>query len=116
LPIASQKACDYCSLIDASAHPWKMAHPWGMKDDVPSESQDRRFAAEQVPESYLRPLIALILLILPQVLVPPRMREGPPLLVPIVEAVVARMLLAVAAKPGPVPRGAARSSGPCLPP
>jgi hypothetical protein len=35
-----------------------------MNDDVPSESQDGRFAAEQVPESYLSPLIALVLLIL----------------------------------------------------
>ena len=52
------------------------------------------------------PLTALVLVILPQVLVPAGMREGPPVIVPIVEGCVALILLAVAAKPGPVPRGA----------
>jgi hypothetical protein len=59
-----------------------------------------------VPESYLWPLTALVLVILPQVLVPASLREGPPVLVPVVEGFVALVLLAVAAKPGPVPRGA----------
>ena len=59
-----------------------------------------------VPESYAWPLVALILAILPQVLVPASMREGPPVLVPLVEAAVALILFIVAAKPGPVPRGA----------
>jgi len=54
----------------------------------------------------LWPLTALILVILPQVLVPEGMREGPPVIVPVVEGCVALVLLAVAAKPGPVPRGA----------
>ena len=58
------------------------------------------------PETYLWPLIALTLVILPQVLVPERVREGPPLAVPATEAMVVLILLAVAAKPGPVPRGA----------
>ena len=49
---------------------------------------------------------ALVLVILPQVLVPASLREGPPLLVPVIEGCVALILLAVAAKPGPVPRGA----------
>ena len=57
-------------------------------------------------ESYRWPLIALVLVILPQVLVPSTMREGPPLLVPAVEGAVFLVLLAVAAKPGPIPRGA----------
>ena len=57
-------------------------------------------------ESYRWPLIALVLVILPQVLVPSGMREGPPLLVPAVETVVFLVLLAVAARPGPIPRGA----------
>jgi hypothetical protein len=52
------------------------------------------------------PLVALALVILPQVLVPPSMREGPPLLVPVIEGVVVLVLVAVAAKPGPVPRAA----------
>ena len=34
------------------------------------------------------------------------MREGPPLLVPVIEGGVSLVLLAIAAKPGPVPRGA----------
>jgi uncharacterized membrane protein len=57
-------------------------------------------------ESYAWPLVALVLVILPQVLVPARMRLGPPSIVPIIEAAVVMVLLAVAAKPGPVPRAA----------
>lgn len=58
------------------------------------------------PESYLWPLLSLVLVILPQVLVPAGLREGPPLLVPLIEGVVVLVLLIVAAKPGPVPRAA----------
>jgi hypothetical protein len=58
------------------------------------------------PETYLWPLVALVLVILPQILVPARMREGPPVAVPAIEGLVFLILLAVAAKPGPVPRGA----------
>ena len=83
-----------------------MVHDWEMNDDVSRGSRDSDVTSGQVPESYRWPLVALVLLILPQVLVPARMRVGPPLLVPIVEAVVVLMLLGVAAKPGPVPRGA----------
>ncbi len=43
-------------------------------------------------------------MILPQVLVPARLREGPVLIVPIIEGLVVLLLLAVAAKPGPIPR------------
>lgn len=57
-------------------------------------------------ETYLWPLSALVLVILPQVLVPSNYRNGPPLAVPAVEAVVALMLIVIAAKPGPVPRAA----------
>ena len=57
-------------------------------------------------ESYTWPLIAIVAVILPQVLVPGRDRVGPPLLVPIAESVVLLVLLAIAARPGPVPRGA----------
>lgn len=57
-------------------------------------------------ESYRWPLAALIAVILPQVLVPARMRVGPPLAVPAIEGVVVLILLVVAAKPGPVPRAA----------
>ena len=45
-------------------------------------------------------------MILPQVLVPASMREGPPLVVPVIEGTVVVVLLVVAAKPGPVPRAA----------
>jgi uncharacterized membrane protein len=58
------------------------------------------------PETYVWPLVALGVVILPQVLVPAKMREGPPIVVPAIEATVVLILLAVAAKPGPVPRAA----------
>ena len=60
----------------------------------------------QAPESYGWPLLALVLVILPQVLVPASMREGPPVVVPVIEGAVVLVLVAVAAKPGPVPRAA----------
>ena len=58
------------------------------------------------PESYVWPLASLVLVILPQVLIPARLRQGPILVVPVVEGIVVLMLLLVAARPGPVPRGA----------
>ena len=60
----------------------------------------------QAPESYVWPLLALALVILPQVLVPAGMREGPPVVVPVIEGAVALVMVAVASKPGPVPRAA----------
>src|SRR3954449_2521826 len=66
----------------------------------------RHIGLASARETYLWPLIALVLVILPQVLVPARMREGPPVAVPAIEAMVVLILLAVAAKPGPVPRAA----------
>ncbi|MEW1955322.1 hypothetical protein [Terrabacter sp. NPDC080008] len=57
-------------------------------------------------ESYRWPLVSLVAVILPQVLVPSKMREGPPIAVPVIEGAVVLVLLAVAAKPGPVPRAA----------
>jgi hypothetical protein len=77
-----------------------------MSDDASYESPESRVAGGQVPESYRWPLVTLVLLILPQVLIPAQMREGPPLFVPIAEAVVVLMLSGVAVRPGPVPRGA----------
>src|SRR5436309_2646279 len=65
---------------------------------------DRRPRRRQ--ESYTWPLLALVCVVLPQVLVPPRDRVGPPLLVPAMEGAVLLVLLLIAAKPGPVPRGA----------
>jgi hypothetical protein len=59
-----------------------------------------------VPESYVWPLTALSLVIVPQVLVPSRLRIGPPSIVPIVEGLVLLFLLGIAAKRGPVPKGA----------
>ena len=55
------------------------------------------------PEPYTWPLVALVLVILPQVLVPASLREGPPLIVPVIEGAVALVLLGMAARPGPVP-------------
>jgi uncharacterized membrane protein len=57
-------------------------------------------------DSYTWPLVAIALVILAQVFVPGRDRVGPPLLVPLVELGVFLVLAAIAAKPGPVPRGA----------
>jgi uncharacterized membrane protein len=58
------------------------------------------------PESYTWPLLAVVAVILPQALIPAHDRVGPPLVVPVVEAVALLVLLAVAVRPGPVPRGA----------
>ncbi len=69
-------------------------------------SPDLDHAGDPGPESYAWPLAALVLVILPQVLVPATMREGPPVLVPVIEGIVVLVLLVVAAKPGPVPRAA----------
>ena len=77
-----------------------------MIDASSPEPRDSGTPSAQVPESYFWPLIALVLVILPQVLVPGTLREGPPWIVPVIEAAVFVVLLAVAAKPGPVPRGA----------
>ena len=75
--------------------------------DTPSKPpHDGGLPSALAPESYRWPLVALVLVILPQVLVPATMREGPPAVVPVVEGVVVLVLLAVAAKPGPVPRSA----------
>jgi uncharacterized membrane protein len=60
-------------------------------------------------ESYTWPLIAIVVVILPQALVPARYRVGPPLLVPITETLVLLVLLGIAARPGPVPRSARRA-------
>jgi hypothetical protein len=68
--------------------------------DVPVDRDERGR-----PESYTWPLLAVLLVILPQMLVPAEYRVGPPLVVPIMEIVVLLVLLGIAAKPGPVPRG-----------
>ena len=65
-----------------------------------------RDSATSVPENYVWPLAALVAVIVPQVVVPARLRLGPPTLVPLIEGLVVLVLLAVAAKPGPVPKGA----------
>jgi hypothetical protein len=82
------------------------AHNGAMEDSASSRSTSGGHGSAQAPESYVWPLTALVLVILPQVLVPASLREGPPVLVPAIEGFVALVLLAVAAKPGPVPRGA----------
>jgi hypothetical protein len=59
-----------------------------MIDDPSPEARDSDMPSAQAPESYFWPLLALVLVILPQVLVPGRLREGPPLIVPVIEATV----------------------------
>ena len=58
------------------------------------------------PESHAWPLVAIVVVILPQVLVPVHDRVGPPLVVPIIETAAFLTMLVIAAKPGPVPRSA----------
>jgi len=58
------------------------------------------------PETYFWPLVALVVVILPQVLVPARWRDGPAAYVPIIEVAVVLVLMLVAARPGPVPQAA----------
>jgi hypothetical protein len=58
------------------------------------------------PESYTWPLITIVLVIVPQLLIPERDRVGPPFLVPLIEIIVFAVMAAIAAKPGPVPRRA----------
>src|SRR5664279_2377030 len=56
------------------------------------------------PESYAWPLLAILVAILPQVLIPARDRVGPVPLVPIIETLAFLVMLIIAARPGPVPR------------
>jgi uncharacterized membrane protein len=58
------------------------------------------------PESYTWPLLTVVLVILPQALIPAGDRVGPPLVIPVVEGIALLVLVAIAARPGPVPRGA----------
>ncbi|WP_406830580.1 hypothetical protein ABEG17_16535 [Pedococcus sp. KACC 23699] len=80
--------------------------PTGPHHGPPSDAGSGQEGPPADPETYVWPLVSLIVVILPQVLVPTKMREGPPLAVPVTEAVVLLLLLVVAAKPGPVPRAA----------
>lgn len=57
-------------------------------------------------ETYFWPLLSLAIVILPQVIIPARLRLGPIIAVPIVEGIAFLVLLVIAAKPGPVPRAA----------
>jgi hypothetical protein len=51
-------------------------------------------------------MVAIVIMILPQVLIPSRYRVGPPLFVPIVEGLALLGMLIIALRPGPVPRSA----------
>jgi len=76
------------------------------EQEAPQGAPSRQAGSVAASETYRWPLVALVAVILPQVLVPGKLREGPPVAVPVIEAVVVLILLAVAAKPGPVPRAA----------
>ena len=54
-------------------------------------------------ETYFWPLLALVVVIVPQVAIPARLRLGPIALVPIVEGLAVLILLGIAAMRGPVP-------------
>jgi uncharacterized membrane protein len=58
------------------------------------------------PESYTWPLLVVVVAVLPQALIPAQHRVGPPLVVPVIETVALLGLLAIVARPGPVPRRA----------
>ncbi|SOD74560.1 uncharacterized membrane protein [Jatrophihabitans sp. GAS493] len=73
----------------------------GGEDQQPASERPKR-----QPESYTWPLVAIVVAILPQILVPSRYRVGPPAIVPIIEIVAFLVMLGIAAKPGPVPRQA----------
>jgi uncharacterized membrane protein len=55
------------------------------------------------PESYTWPLVAVALVAVLQVAIPKHDRVGPPLLVPGIEVAAIAAMLAIAARPGPVP-------------
>ena len=74
-------------------------------DPQPTDDSART-ESTRTPESYTWPLACIVVVILPQVLVPARDRVGPPLLVPMMEGVAFLAMFIIAAKPGPVPRGA----------
>jgi hypothetical protein len=58
------------------------------------------------PESYTWPLVVVVAAVLPQAVIPAQYRVGPLLVVPVIETVALLVLLAIVAKPGPVPRSA----------
>lgn len=60
-------------------------------------------SGQRTPESYAWPLLVIVVVILPQVLVPAGDRVGPPTVVPLIETVAFLVLAIIAAKPGPVP-------------
>ena len=76
------------------------------KEPASSAGSDGAGRGLPAPESYLWPLVAIVVTILPQVLIPVRDRVGPPSVVPITEGAVFLIMLIIAAKPGSVPRRA----------
>lgn len=62
--------------------------------------------ASRAPEPYTWPILAMLAAILPQVMVPARFRVGPIPLVPLIELAAVAVMVLIAARPGPVPRGA----------
>ena len=67
---------------------------------------DEARSGSREPESYTWPLVAIAIAITPQVLIPARDRIGPLGIVPAIETAAFLVMLVIAAKPGPVPRGA----------
>ncbi|MDN5767195.1 MAG: hypothetical protein L0H96_09380 [Humibacillus sp.] len=56
-------------------------------------------------EQYVWPLLFMFVVIVPQVVIPARNRVGPPSIVPIAELALLAVIVAIAARPGPMPRG-----------
>lgn len=63
-------------------------------------------AGAPVAEPYGWPLVCLLAVIVPQLVVPNNLRVGPPRVVPIAEMLLLAVLIIIALRPGPVPRGA----------
>jgi uncharacterized membrane protein len=82
---------------------------YGMTSSTPipnPSGPDGDRASGRVPEHYTWPLVAIAIMIIPQVAVPTRYKVGPPVVVPIVEGLAFLGMLLIAARPGPVPRSA----------
>jgi hypothetical protein len=72
----------------------------------PVETPNATAPVTRAPEPYTWPILAMVAAILPQVLVPAHDRVGPITLVPVIELAVVALMVLIAARPGPVPRGA----------
>jgi uncharacterized membrane protein len=79
-----------------------MAETPSSPDDLPAADDAIGEPVAAKGESYTWPLIAIALIITPQLAIPGRDRIGPPLAIPVIEIVALLLLIGIAALPGPV--------------